>query len=180
MTMTTSYQKNILKIRKPGEVLFYCITRTKEDWILRSPRLSSFLVPRNLSNHMDMDMDRWEPNTDVAAGGGGEGVKTTEIKIHWPRWFELAPFSIYFNSISWPSPFKTLCLCTDNTLTAPSTPTNLSRRLETQDSENDTDQDIKNMVSSLHTCYSFQFTAKNQYRKLEVNNPRKGIARSHS
>ncbi len=39
-------------------------------------RSSSFWLPRNLSNHMDRD-------TAVVAEAGG--VKTTENKIHWPR-----------------------------------------------------------------------------------------------
>ena len=57
----------------------------------------------------------------------------------------------------------------DNTLTAPSTPTNLSRRLETQDSENDTDQDIKNFTVSIHhiqycIMYMYYFTI-NLYRE---------------
>ncbi len=30
--------------------------------------------------------DRKEPNFAVMAGGGEGGLKTTENKIHWPRW----------------------------------------------------------------------------------------------
>ncbi len=66
---------------------------------LRGPRSSSFWVPRNLFHHMDKQArtgDTVLVTTSREMTGrtqtlpwwlGGEGVKTTENKIHWPRWW---------------------------------------------------------------------------------------------
>ncbi len=75
----------------------------REDCILRS---SSFWVPRNLSHHM-IKQTRTDDTVLVKSkemagrtqklsmvAGGREGVKTTENKMHWPRWLPFAPSHI--------------------------------------------------------------------------------------
>jgi len=62
--------------------------------IRRGPRSSHFWLTRNLSNHMDRQArtgdtllreSRHVGATNGRGGWGEGGVKTTEIKIHWPR-----------------------------------------------------------------------------------------------
>ncbi len=66
-----------------------------------APATSSFLLPRNLSNHMERQdrthgtvllksREMTEANTAVLVGGTpGTGViKRHKTKKHWPRWFE--------------------------------------------------------------------------------------------
>jgi hypothetical protein len=70
---------------------------TREDWVPRGPKSSSFWVPRNLSNHMDRQarigytvlVKRREVTGRTQTLPwwlGGGRVKTTENKIHFPRW----------------------------------------------------------------------------------------------
>ncbi len=78
---------------------------SREYWILRCPRPSSFWVPRNLSHHMirqartgDTVLVKSREMTGRTQtlpwwlrGEGIKNRKTTENKIHWPRslWYIL-------------------------------------------------------------------------------------------
>ncbi len=83
----------------------YSYLKPREDWILRGPSSSSFWVPRNLSNHMDRQARTHDTvlvksremtgrSQTLPCWLGGEGVKTTEIKIHWPRCANLSVLSL--------------------------------------------------------------------------------------
>ncbi len=82
---------------------------TRESWILRP---SSFWIPRNLSHHTIrqgtgdtvLAKNGEDPNTAVVAGG--EGLKTTENKIHWPH----CRLQLFFWSRSGPWRRKSLFL----------------------------------------------------------------------
>ncbi len=64
-------------------------------YLLRGPHSSSFWLPRNLFNHIDRQArtrDAVLKSRETTGRSqtlpwwlGGEGVKTTENKIHWPR-----------------------------------------------------------------------------------------------
>ncbi len=73
------------------------ILSPNKEFILRSPRSSSFSFPRNLSNLMDRQARTTRGTVLVKSRKmtgrrqtqpwwlGKGGVKTTENKIHWPR-----------------------------------------------------------------------------------------------
>jgi hypothetical protein len=52
----------------------------------KRPMIGFFWVPRNLSHHMIRQDRTGETVLVKRREMGGEGVKTTENKIHWPRW----------------------------------------------------------------------------------------------
>ncbi len=80
----------------------------REDWILRDPQSSSFRVPRNLSYHMDRKARTGDTalvrsremtgrSQTLPCWQGGEGVKTTENQLHWPRCHMCSPSPLYLH-----------------------------------------------------------------------------------
>ncbi len=92
-------------------IFFWTFFVSREDYILRGPRSSSFWLPRNLSHYIIRQArtcDTMLAKSREITGRtrlvpwllGGMGVKTTENKIHWPYclsiiWLKEYTFSSY-------------------------------------------------------------------------------------